>query len=149
MSYFLPQDVIGEALSTLSKLRTLCAYLDLPHQPTILYYGPFHYNSVDIREYTKTLCRVACALAGTIPSLEMVYLWRPRDMGEIEYDAEETELDLLRSLATMFPQLFWLQLHRYGRVRADGRDVRSVRITDQFLHLIHCNSRMLSGDYSR
>ena len=55
---------------------------------------------------------------------------------EIEYDAEEAELDLLRSLATMFPQLVWLQLHRYGPVRADGRDVRSVRITGQFLPLI-------------
>ena len=77
--------MIGEALSTLSKLRTLCAYLDLPHQPTILYYGPFHYDSGDIREYTKTLRRVACALAGTIPSLEIVYLWRPRYTGEIEW----------------------------------------------------------------
>ncbi|KAM5544858.1 hypothetical protein V8D89_001756 [Ganoderma adspersum] len=78
-------DVIGQALSTLSKLRTFCAYVDLPHQPTILHYGPFHYDSVDIGEYTKTLRRVACALAGTIPSLEIVYLWRPRDTEEIEW----------------------------------------------------------------
>ncbi|PIL28348.1 hypothetical protein GSI_09499 [Ganoderma sinense ZZ0214-1] len=76
---------IGRALSNLLGLRTFCGYLDLPHQPMILDLGPPYYDAVQIAEYTKTLYRVARTLAGTVPSLEMVYLWRPRTTGQIEW----------------------------------------------------------------
>ena len=87
----------------------------------------------------------AADMHGILQNCQLPHLTRL----EIEYDAEEAELDLLRSLRTMFPQLAWLQLHRYGPVRTNGGDVGSVRIASQFLHLIRCNSRLLSGGYSR
>ncbi|KAM5544071.1 hypothetical protein V8D89_002257 [Ganoderma adspersum] len=79
------QDEIGQALSFLSRLHTVCAYLDVPHQPTCLYRYPIYYDEAEIEEYTKTLRDVAHRLARTIPSLGTVYLWRPRMTGHIEW----------------------------------------------------------------
>ncbi|KAM5544859.1 hypothetical protein V8D89_001757 [Ganoderma adspersum] len=79
------QDEIGQALSFLSRLHTVCAYLDVPHQPMCLYRYPIYYDEAEIEEYTKTLRDVAHRLARTIPSLGTVYLWRPRMTGHIEW----------------------------------------------------------------
>ena len=47
--------------------------------------GPIYYRGSAIDEYTETLCEAVHRLARAIPSLRMVYLWRPRKMGQIEW----------------------------------------------------------------
>ena len=79
------QDEIGQALSSLSRLHTVCAYLDVPHQPMCSYRYPIYYDEGEIEEYTKTLHGVAHRLARAISSLGTVYLWRPRMTGHIEW----------------------------------------------------------------
>ena len=52
---------------------------------------------------------------------------------EIEYEVDEEESDLLRSLAALFPRLPWLQIHRYhapsGLYDSDG-NLESVSATE-------------------
>lgn len=50
-----------------------------------LYRYPIYYDEAELEEYSKTLHDAAHRLARTIPSLGMVYLWRPRVTGYIEW----------------------------------------------------------------
>ncbi len=88
-----------------------------------------HYSAAAIDEYTKTLRNAAHRLAQAIPSLETVYLWRPRETGRIEWAPFEVVRRARRSdtVEIRCPVNPW---KRYGR--HDGPRYPAVPIPGQY-----------------
>ena len=107
-----PKDELYTRLPQSVRALSLCCY---PHKSEKAWIAHHPIDTVQVYEYPVL---PSMEMLGLLENCHLPYLTRL----DIEYSADLRELDLLRSIAVLFPRLSWLQVHRYRL--SDAEQVR-------------------------